>query len=86
MMRLLFYILLAYVLYRIVRWLITPVLKTKKGNGEGTVDVMVQDPSCQTYIPMRGAKRKVIEGKEYYFCCRECCEKFEQEIKTGGKT
>lgn len=85
-MRLLIFILLAYVLYRILRGFIAPVLKAKDGDHEGTVDVMVQDPSCQTYIPMRGAKRKVIEGKEYYFCCRECCEKFEQETKTGGRT
>ncbi len=85
-MRLLIFILLAYVLYRILRGLISPVLKAKSGDNEGTVDVMVQDPSCQTYIPMRGAKRKVIEGKEYYFCCRECCEKFEQKIKIGGRT
>jgi len=79
-MRLLIFILLAYDEQE------PPVLKAKKGDHEGTVDVMVQDPSCQTYISMRGAKRKVIEGKEYYFCCRECCEKFEQETKTGGRT
>lgn len=85
-MRLLILILLAYVLYRILRAFITKVLKVKNGDHEGTVDVMVQDPSCQTYIPMRSARRKVIGGKEYYFCCRECCEKFEQEIKTGGRT
>jgi YHS domain-containing protein len=84
-MRLLIFILLAYVLYRILRGLIAPALKTKSGDDEGIVDVMVQDPSCQTYIPMRGAKRKVIEGKEYYFCSKECCEKFEHETKTRGR-
>ena len=83
-MRLLFFILLAYLLYRIIRWITTPILKENKGDSDSTVDVMVQDPSCQTYIPLRDAKRKVIRGKAYYFCSKECWEKFEKEIDSEG--
>ena len=84
-MRLLIFAVLAYVLYRILRAFIAPVLKAKKGDHEGTVDVMVQDPSCQTYIPLRDAQRRVIMGKEYYFCSKECLENFKKEIRTRGK-
>ncbi len=84
-MRLLIFILLAYLLYRVLRGLIAPALKPKRGDSNGSIDVMVQDPSCQTYISRRGAKRKVIEGTEYYFCSKECCEKFEKKLN-GGRT
>ena len=84
-MRLLFFILLAYLLYRIIRWATMPILKENKGDSDGTVDVMVQDPSCETYIPLRDAKRKVFRGKAYYFCSKECLEKFEKEIDSEGR-
>ncbi len=84
MIRLLIFLFLAYLLYRLVRGLLAPVTKSGgKGKG-GVVDEMVQDPACQTYIPLRDAKRKVIHGQEYFFCSKECCEKFENEIKTKG--
>lgn len=86
MLRFLFYVLLAYLLYRIIRWVIPPILKENKGDSNGTVDVMVQDLSCQTYIPLREAKKKVIRGHTYYFCSKECLEKFEKEIDTEGGT
>jgi len=85
MLRLLIIGLLAYVLYRVIRWLILPALPFGKEDRTGTIDQMVQDPSCQTYIPMRQAIRKVIGGEEYYFCSKSCIEKFEKEIKTGGR-
>ena len=85
MIRFLIFGLLAYLLYRVLRSWLSPSLKSGRENSSGTIDQMVQDPSCQTYIPLREAKRKVISGQEYYFCSKECCEKFENEIKTGGR-
>ena len=84
MVRFLIFAFLAYLLYRVVRGVIGPALRSGKGRSNKTIDEMVQDPSCKTYIPLRQAKRKVIEGREYYFCSKECCEKFENEIKTRG--
>ncbi|MBW1829820.1 MAG: YHS domain-containing protein [Deltaproteobacteria bacterium] len=81
MVRFLIFALLAYLLYRILRGLIKQALRSGKGRSAETVDEMVQDPSCQTYIPLREAKRKVIGGQEYYFCSKECYEKFEKELK-----
>ena len=84
-MRFLIFFLLAYLLYRILRGLIAPAQKPKNRDGSVTIDEMVQDPSCQTYIPLRDAQRRVIMGKEYYFCSKECFENFEKEIRTRGK-
>ena len=86
MLRLIVFGLLAYLLYRILRGLIAPSLKSGRQDSGGVIDEMVQDPSCRTYIPLRNAKKKVIMGKAYYFCSDECCEKFEQETKTGERT
>ena len=83
MMRLLIFIFLAFLLYRVVRrYLRLGVQKTEQRADGGPVDEMVQDPSCMTYIPKRTAYRKVIAGREFFFCSRECAEKFERE-KSG---
>jgi len=37
---------------------------------------LVQDPLCGTYIPTSQAYIKEIEGRQQYFCSRECCEKY----------
>jgi len=42
---------------------------------------LVQDPLCGTYIPKSQACVKEIEGREQYFCSRECCEKYLSERK-----
>ncbi len=83
MLRLLIIIFLIYLLYRVVRRYLGPVRTNRQQNirdSEGeTVDEMVQDPACGTYIPRRDAHRKVIGGREYFFCSRECEERFERE-------
>ncbi len=88
MQRFLIFALLVYLLYRVLRGLIGPSQKTlRKNNGVGgAIDEMVQDPFCKTYIPLRDAQRKLIEGKEYFFCCKECCDKFEKEIAIREET
>ncbi len=37
---------------------------------------LVQDPICATYVPKSQAYVKEIDGREQYFCSRECCEKY----------
>ncbi len=86
MIRLLLLCLLAYLFFRIVKG----VLSLLGGGGQGpkrgrdeekVIDEMVQDPSCQTYIPRREAIRKVVQGREYFFCSKECARKFEAESR-----
>ncbi|RLC31218.1 MAG: hypothetical protein DRH37_03540 [Deltaproteobacteria bacterium] len=75
-MRFLLYILIGYLLYRLIRGLIVPARNSGKDERRGTIDEMVQDPCCKTYIPLRNARKKIINGKEYFFCSDACYEKF----------
>jgi uncharacterized protein len=80
-MRLLILALLAYVLYRLLRGFFTPGQKLKGNEGRGAIDEMVKDPLCETYVPLRDSQRRVIGGREYFFCSKECADKFEKEQK-----
>ncbi|HBF42911.1 MAG TPA: transcriptional regulator [Desulfobacteraceae bacterium] len=79
-MRLLIFAVLGYLLYRILRGFFTYDQKLRKGKDSKVIDEMVQDPFCKTYIPLRDAQRRVIGGKEYFFCSKECADKFEKKI------
>ncbi|MFO7986745.1 MAG: YHS domain-containing protein [Desulfatiglandaceae bacterium] len=83
MIRLLILAFLVYLFYRVVRrYLGQGEMRDRErgqGTGAGPVDEMVQDPVCKTYIPRRDAQRKVIGGKEYFFCSKECADQFERE-------
>lgn len=46
-----------------------------KSNSSGRED-LVEDPVCHTYIPVSQAYKKEIYGKEYYFCSKQCCDKY----------
>lgn len=80
MARLVILIILIYILYRLIRSVYKGKGKiTRTPDGE-IIDVMIQDPFCEKYIPRREAVRKIIQGKEYFFCSEECAEKY---IKRG---
>ena len=81
MLRLLILIILIYFLYRLIRGLLTQGQKPEGTDETGIVNEMVQDPQCKTYIPLRDAKKRVIDGKAYFFCSDECATQFEKEKK-----
>jgi len=77
MARFILFILLLLLLYAILHYLIKDIfMQRKKLNRESKPEELVQDPHCQTYIPKGTAVRKRVEGKEYYFCNKECLRKF----------
>jgi YHS domain-containing protein len=83
-MRLLILALLLYILYRVLRSYFGSGLKgreekIRKDNAAGAIDEMVQDPICKTYIPLRGAKRRVVDGETFFFCSDQCADEFEKE-------
>jgi YHS domain-containing protein len=39
-------------------------------------DELVKDPACQRYIALSRAMRREIEGHVFYFCSKECAERF----------
>jgi YHS domain-containing protein len=79
MLRFTLFIFLLLTLYYALHVLIkdTPSFgRTIKRKNEA--EELVQDPYCQTYIPKRSALRKRLFGRNYYFCKKECLEKFIQ--------
>jgi uncharacterized protein len=84
MLRLISYIILAYVIYTIVRFFgslartFRPPARPSQPRLSGT---MVKDEACGTYVPKEGAIREVIDGEERYFCSKECRQKFLEERK-----
>jgi uncharacterized protein len=79
--RLIFFGILAYLLYRIVKGVFSPKAKVHRGRPQGIVDEMVQDPLCKTYVPRRDSIRRVIQGEEVFFCSDECADKYESQVK-----
>ncbi len=78
--RLLIWAGLAYVCYRVVKGVFASSERLDHRN-DGVIDEMVQDPQCKTYVPRRGAERRVVGGREYFFCSKECADKFEEEMR-----
>ncbi len=79
MARLIILIILVYILYRLIKGAFLKSMKNAPKGASETVSEMVQDPFCKTYIPRGEAYRKVIDGKDMFFCSRECADKFELE-------
>ncbi|MFA5321429.1 MAG: YHS domain-containing protein [Smithella sp.] len=40
---------------------------------------LVEDPVCHTYVPVSQAYKKEISGNDYYFCSKQCSEKYTLE-------
>ena len=80
-MRLLIFILLGYLLYRTIRRFVNPRQTLRRHEEAGAIDEMVQDPVCETYVPVREAEKRYIAGKTYYFCSKECADAFDKNSK-----
>jgi uncharacterized protein len=78
-MRLLIFFGLLILLYYLVKGWIYPSKRRHMERAEGEWELggeMVKDPSCETYIPKESAIHARIDGKDYYFCSKECLRKF----------
>jgi YHS domain-containing protein len=78
MSRLILFVFLLLLLYTLLHYLIKDV-RRKKLSREPEPEELVQDPYCKTYVPKRTAVRKRVDGRNYYFCNRECLRMFLQE-------
>jgi YHS domain-containing protein len=80
MSRLILFVFLLLLVYAILHYLIKDVpVRRKKWSSESEPEELVQDPYCKTYVPKGTAVRKRVEGRDYYFCNRECLRRFLQE-------
>ena len=88
MIRLLIWLLLGYVLYRIVKgYLAQRPQEEPPPRGEETH----QDPVCGVYVTEDDAVIGRVEGERIFFCSMDCLEKYREQLahasveKTGGK-
>ena len=69
-----------YFLYKLLKEAVTPgpgPSFPRSGNNPDTIDdVMVKDPQCQVYFPLREGVEAVVDGKKEYFCSKECRDKY----------
>ena len=86
MLRILIFGVLIYLLYHAFRRYFghrENIGRGSEGTNGGTIDEMVQDPSCKAYIPKRTALRKNMGGREFFYCSQECAAKHEEEMRNG---
>ena len=81
MFRFFIFIILIYILYKVIKN-VGQLKPAKNGNYQfkaspvGGED-LVEDPVCHTYVPLSQAFKKEISGNDYYFCSKQCSEKYE---------
>lgn len=83
MFRFLIFIILVYLLYKTLNAVkkINPEQKerspyqTKSSGGEE----LIKDPVCHTYVPVSQAYQREISGKIFYFCSKQCSDRYEKE-------
>jgi len=81
-LRIILYALLAYIVYTFIR--IYQKLSQKSNaprQSKKSSGLMVKDEICNTYLPKEDAIKEIIEGKEYFFCSKECRQKFLESKK-----
>jgi uncharacterized protein len=52
-------------------------LRSKSSSGAG--EDLIEDPVCHTYVPVSQSYKREISGKDYYFCSKECSDKYTLE-------
>lgn len=80
MIRLFVFIILFYLLYKIINvFKQSRFIKNEnyqfKSSSIGAED-LVKDPVCNKYIPRSQAYKREILGKDYYFCSKQCSDRF----------
>lgn len=60
---------------------VASLLHPHSSDHEGSTDddEIVKDPVCLTYIPKSLAVQKRFNEKTWYFCSKECADKFKEE-------
>lgn len=85
MIRFIIFLILCYILYRLVKSLMLPS-SAKSGkpfakSPEAITDEMVMDPHCHVYIPKREAVTLKTGGETLYFCSKECRDRYLEKEK-----
>lgn len=75
--RLFYYIFMAYMIFSVYRFIVGWSRKRPAVKDRARLSgVMVKDEICQIYFPRENAFRETVDGREYFFCSKECRKKF----------
>ena len=78
--RFIIYAVIIYIIFRIIKHaFITHGAKKnndKFQSGNMQREELVEDTVCHTYIPISQSYKKELAGIKYYFCSKECCDRF----------
>ena len=81
-MRLLIFIAIIYIVYKVLKSWMLKHLPAAGGPPDSDRapaeidDVMVKDPYCEVYFPKRKGIQLKVKGEDLYFCSPECRDKF----------
>lgn len=78
LIRLLIYLVAGYLIYLFVRALFRKTGKTGERSKQDTqgINLLVEDPVCGVYISKETAIHENVDGKEAFFCSRNCADKY----------
>lgn len=79
-MRLLIWLLLMYVGFKIVKGFITQ-RKSEETAPPRVEDEAVRDPVCGVYVAKDDAVIGTVEGERIYFCSMTCLEKYREQLE-----
>ena len=77
MIRLAIFGLLIFAFILLLRSFFAPSIQ--KGENSASIEEMVKDPNCETYIPKTESIKKVVHGTTHYFCSEKCAEEFSKK-------
>ncbi len=83
--RLIFYAIVAYAVYRVFKCFENLGGKKPVSPSDSAAQLqgaMVKDEICNTYLPQEEAIKEIREGKEHFFCSKECRQKFLEQKKS----
>lgn len=80
MFRLLIWLLLAYTGFRILKGLVGSSNSTPQNKKRDDAEDTVQDPVCKRYLDKEDAVVGNLDGVRYYFCSRECLDRFQDQL------
>ena len=80
MIRLIIYLGLGYLVYKLIKALIFPKTQPLRGSKPQSVgqidDIMVKDPYCKTHFPRKDGVHLKMNGEDLIFCSSECRDKY----------
>ncbi len=79
MYKIIIILLLLVILFYMLRRAIQDWGKTDEEKALPGKDVMIQDPVCKVYITAGAAVTERVGGQTYYFCSKDCANKFQKD-------